>query len=250
MQVERFEVMKVERLTRLKGGSAVFPFFIALFLHSAVLALLLLPGGGGEGGGAGGGGGSVFMVSIEAGAGGSEAAAEESPSAEPLVLVSAGGVKVETAARPAQQPPVPPALRREKSLRPVSAAGAGGAARGSGSLAGSGSGAGAGDGRGDGTGGRGGAAFVPIEVERLAHPKYPFSARLRGQEGRVVYEVRVSEAGVLEDVALLQSSLSDELDRAAREALLKAVFHPARKNGAPIASSKKIAFRFALEDGE
>lgn len=98
-----------------------------------------------------------------------------------------------------------------------------------------------------GAGGGGGLAS-PVQVQGLAAPAYPYEARLRRQEGRVVYAIRVSAAGRIEDIELLRSSSYPLLDRAALEAIRRAVFVPARNGARPVASVKKLAFRFELDE--
>ena len=107
---------------------------------------------------------------------------------------------------------------------------------------------GAPDGSGDGLSGEGGGVTAPAAAHGLAVPEYPYEARLRKQEGRVVYLVKVSRSGKVESIDLLHSSRHPLLDRAALEALRKAVFIPARRGVEPVDSVKKIAFRFNLAE--
>ena len=60
-------------------------------------------------------------------------------------------------------------------------------------------------------------------------PEYPWAARRRGEEGRVMLRVRVSAQGTALAVEIAQSSGSALLDEAARDAVLRWRFVPARR---------------------
>lgn len=77
-------------------------------------------------------------------------------------------------------------------------------------------------------------------------PAYPYAARLRGQQGRVLLQVEVLPSGDAGAIAVAQSSGYDSLDRAARQAVQRWRFHPALQNGQPIAASVQVPVRFAL----
>ncbi|NIM28335.1 MAG: TonB family protein, partial [Gammaproteobacteria bacterium] len=64
-----------------------------------------------------------------------------------------------------------------------------------------------------------------------APPDYPWTARARGHQGRVVLSVWVSAAGLAERLAVLHSSGYASLDRAAMEAVERWRFRPARRAG-------------------
>lgn len=78
-------------------------------------------------------------------------------------------------------------------------------------------------------------------------PKYPWRARVRGDEGRVVVSVWISAEGEAERLAVLQSSGHAALDRAAIEAVGHWHFEPARRAGAETASMLYVPVIFRLE---
>jgi periplasmic protein TonB len=82
----------------------------------------------------------------------------------------------------------------------------------------------------------------------LANPKpvYPPEARRRRQQGLVVLEVFISEAGRPQRVAVAQSSGHVLLDTAAVEAVKRWQFTPARLGKLPIAAQVEIPIRFQL----
>lgn len=75
-------------------------------------------------------------------------------------------------------------------------------------------------------------------------PRYPSAALRRGDAGDVVVRVDVDAAGKPGGVTLVQRSGSRDLDRAAMEAVRQWRFHPAQRNGQPIAGSVDIPFEF------
>lgn len=101
-----------------------------------------------------------------------------------------------------------------------------------------------------GSGGSGAATGGALErVARPAaplRPRYPEGARERGEEASVVVEAWVTPRGRVER-ALVRSSAGAEFDDAALEAVRAARFHPARRDGAPVASRVAMRLHFALE---
>ena len=89
---------------------------------------------------------------------------------------------------------------------------------------------------------------VPAAVTGIAKPRYPSSCRRNGCQGRCVFEFTVLPDGACTDIRLIESAGCAKLDDAARDALLKARFSPAKRMGIPVSSRKKLAFRFSLED--
>ena len=77
-------------------------------------------------------------------------------------------------------------------------------------------------------------------------PRYPFSARRRGQEGRVVLRVEVDPAGHAADVVVAHSSGFSALDKAAADAVRRWRFQPARRGGAPVAGRIEVPIQFRL----
>ena len=98
-----------------------------------------------------------------------------------------------------------------------------------------------------GSGGAGGVAAAAGLLEGSAYPDYPAAARRRGQEGRVVYEVRISSDGKLAAAKLITSSRFPLLDDAARRALEQATYRPAIQGFRAVDAVKRIAFVFKLE---
>ncbi len=78
------------------------------------------------------------------------------------------------------------------------------------------------------------------------HPDYPRESRQRGEQGRVLLEVRISERGRVDAVTVVESSGFAALDAAAVKAARAAKFRPARAGGRPVADTRRmpIEFRF------
>lgn len=89
----------------------------------------------------------------------------------------------------------------------------------------------------------GGDRPVPIEGQ-MRPPRYPSVALRRGDAGDVVVRVDVDATGNPGGVTLVQRSGSRDLDRAAMEAVRHWRFHPAQRNGQPVAGSTDIPFEF------
>nr|HDN00863.1 energy transducer TonB [Deltaproteobacteria bacterium] len=88
----------------------------------------------------------------------------------------------------------------------------------------------------------------PAVVTGLIKPKYPRYSRINGEEGTVVFIVEVHADGTPGKIEIQTSSGYRRLDRAAAKALENAGFMPARLSGRAVASTKRIAFRFDLEE--
>lgn len=78
-------------------------------------------------------------------------------------------------------------------------------------------------------------------------PKYPPLARRMQEEGKVLLRVRVSPAGLPQEVLVHQSSGSERLDEAARKAVSQWRFVPARQGEASIESWVIVPIVFKLE---
>jgi len=130
---------------------------------------------------------------------------------------------------------------------------------GTGSGAGVGPGAGKGQGSsgfGTGTGGGGtgsggilhtkfGASDAPGFLYREI-PQYPFAARRRGEEGKVVLKLTIDEKGNLLNIEVIESTGSD-FTVSAVEAVKRSKFSPAKKNNAPVVCMALLPIRFALK---
>lgn len=98
------------------------------------------------------------------------------------------------------------------------------------------------------------AAPLPVVAARfdadyLHNPKpvYPAIARRNGEEGKVLLKVRVSADGNALDVDVKQSSGYPRLDTAAREAVQRWRFVPARRGDEAVESSVVVPINFSLE---
>jgi protein TonB len=88
----------------------------------------------------------------------------------------------------------------------------------------------------------------PVVVTGLSKPEYPMYSRINGEEGTVVLIIEVRASGRPGKIEVVTSSGYRRLDCAAVKALEKAAFIPARIGGKAVASTKRIAFRFDLEE--
>lgn len=77
-------------------------------------------------------------------------------------------------------------------------------------------------------------------------PEYPFIARKRGYQGRVVLRVDVLPNGTADSVELTSSSGYDSLDAAAVRTVQRWRFVPARRNGEPVAAAVTVPVLFKL----
>lgn len=78
-------------------------------------------------------------------------------------------------------------------------------------------------------------------------PRYPVEALRNGESGTVLLHVEVGADGVPTDVQIAKSSHSRSLDRAASEAVRQWRFHPAQRNGQPVAGSVQVPVAFKPE---
>jgi protein TonB len=79
-------------------------------------------------------------------------------------------------------------------------------------------------------------------------PAYPGVARRRGIEGQVLLRVAVDAAGRPTAVSLARSSGSALLDEAARDAVARWSFVPARVGGMPVAAEVDVPITFRLAE--
>jgi protein TonB len=78
-------------------------------------------------------------------------------------------------------------------------------------------------------------------------PAYPALSRRGGEQGRVILRVLVSAAGTAAEVQLRTSSGYARLDNAAREAVKRWKFIPAKRGSEPVAAWVLIPISFRLE---
>lgn len=79
-------------------------------------------------------------------------------------------------------------------------------------------------------------------------PGYPAASRRLGEEGRVLLRVRVSAAGQPVAVDVEKSSRFERLDEAARQAVARWRFVPARRGDEAVESSVLVPIVFRLND--
>lgn len=77
-------------------------------------------------------------------------------------------------------------------------------------------------------------------------PSYPKSSRRRGEEGKVILRVEVLPDGRAGTVTVGRSSGFGRLDEAASDAVRRWRFHPAQRQGRPVATVVRVPVRFAL----
>ncbi len=106
---------------------------------------------------------------------------------------------------------------------------------------GSGRGTGAGE-RDAGFGSPSGPKFLHREI-----PEYPFLARKRKIEGKVVLDVVIDATGRLTRAEVVEAS-DRMFAEASLEALKKSTFLPARRNGRPVTSRALLPIRFSLTE--
>ncbi len=88
-----------------------------------------------------------------------------------------------------------------------------------------------------------------FDAPHLRNPgaEYPRLARRLGEQGRVLLRVLVSSAGRAEKIEVETSSGSPRLDQAARDAVARWQFVPARRGEEPVAARLLVPIVFKLE---
>lgn len=86
-----------------------------------------------------------------------------------------------------------------------------------------------------------------IRIAAMQHPVYPKAARRQGREGTVQIKVEILANGVLADLHVHDSSGSEDLDRAAIEAVRQWRFSPAIHAGKSVAQIAIFPVRFTLK---
>lgn len=87
---------------------------------------------------------------------------------------------------------------------------------------------------------------APPRPRRSLSPDYPKGARLRGEQGNVTLEIRVSARGTVEGVEVVASSGFRELDAAAEKAVRAARFTPAQSKGRVVPATVRLTLAFRL----
>ncbi|MCA1805390.1 MAG: energy transducer TonB [Xanthomonadaceae bacterium] len=78
-------------------------------------------------------------------------------------------------------------------------------------------------------------------------PAYPRASRRRGEQGRVLLQVQVDARGLPQQVEIHKGSGYARLDAAAREAVQRWRFVPARRGDEAIAASVLVPILFQME---
>jgi protein TonB len=151
----------------------------------------------------------------------------------------ASSVALARAEVPTPDPPRQPATAEQSAASPPTL---GGRANGAGPGGGATASAGPGSGSGYGTGPFDRAAQPAGSI----HPHYPPRARQRGEEADVTVEVWVGAEGEVDRIAV-SSSAGAEFDAAAIEAVQRARFHPALRDGERVPSRVALLLHFRLE---
>ena len=121
------------------------------------------------------------------------------------------------------------------------------------SAEGLGSGSGSGTGIGTGRGAGAGNATSPLVAAQAGYldnpiPEYPERARRQGWQGTVLLNVLVSAEGKPQKIEITDSSGFEILDHAARAAVMRWRFHPARYGDTPLESWVRVPIVFRLRD--
>jgi protein TonB len=85
--------------------------------------------------------------------------------------------------------------------------------------------------------------FMPLSRQP---PQYPYKAARRGIEGWVRVSFRVTEAGTVEDVQVLDSDPAGVFEQAAIKAVYRWRFKPRLVNGQPVAGTAEQVVEFEL----
>ena len=93
-------------------------------------------------------------------------------------------------------------------------------------------------------------AFGQVGSPRFIHreiPKYPFMARKRGKEGKVVLKLTLDSQGQLQAVETVEAS-GFGFAEAANAAIRLSTYAPAVRNGKAVSSQVLIPIKFVLEE--
>jgi len=87
-----------------------------------------------------------------------------------------------------------------------------------------------------------------VKAKPISQPVavYPESAKLAGQEGRVLIKAYIDKEGNVTKTKVLRSSGFPELDQAAQEAVMKMKFEPAHRGNEPEESTVGVPISFSL----
>ena len=93
------------------------------------------------------------------------------------------------------------------------------------------------------------AANASLAYETVIDPEYPVESRRRGEQGTVLLRVRVGRDGLPIEIDVERSSGYRQLDRAAREAVLRWRFRPVQINGVHVEARGLVPIRFNVHQG-
>jgi protein TonB len=96
-------------------------------------------------------------------------------------------------------------------------------------------------------GGRASPVVTAAAPLQTAPPEYPRSSRCAGEEGSVLCQLSISEAGLVTAVVVLESSGHERLDEAAQATLRTWRFRPKTEDGRPVASLLEHRITFVLQ---
>lgn len=85
-------------------------------------------------------------------------------------------------------------------------------------------------------------------IEGVSKPRYPSSCRRKAHEGVCILEATIDSKGNCTKISISQSAGCEKLNKSAIKALKRARFSPAKSLGINITSTKKVAFKFKIED--
>ena len=85
-----------------------------------------------------------------------------------------------------------------------------------------------------------------LDGVRNPEPEYPLASRQRGEQGVVTVLLRISEAGQVMGVEVVNTSGHPALDESARRAVQRWRFRPATRDGVPVPGSIRTAIHFRL----
>ena len=83
-------------------------------------------------------------------------------------------------------------------------------------------------------------------LQRKVNPSYPYRAKRRGVEGRVVVKFLVDKQGRVSQVSLVRAEPEGVFEESALQAVRKWRFKPGKKDGEPVPTWVSVPIRFEL----
>lgn len=84
------------------------------------------------------------------------------------------------------------------------------------------------------------------KFETRVLPEYPFAARKRGQEGKVVLRLFIDELGILQSVEVLEAT-DPIFIQPAVTSVKRSFFIPAKNNNRPVSSKAELPICFTIK---